>query len=230
MRSTRRTPESREFLEPSTRSHSGLRPRLSILEGRSPAAFLTLASAVFYSAMAAAGCLWLWWTDRWRLLGPDPDSLLGRWGCARDVAGAVGTGLLCALGIVVLTQSLLPRLPGAGFLERQFQGALHGLMPAQALFLALWSGVGEELLFRGLLQTFLADQLGPWPGLVLASTVFGLVHTGRDLRYWIWTAFALATGFLLGLLFLTSGSLLPPIAMHVGVNGMNLLAEAWRQR
>lgn len=38
------------------------------------------------------------------------------------------------------------------------------------------AGLGEELLFRGLLQPMLVDWLDLWPGLLLASLLFGLAH------------------------------------------------------
>jgi membrane protease YdiL (CAAX protease family) len=38
-------------------------------------------------------------------------------------------------------------------------------------------GVGEEALFRGLIQTELEERFGTWGGLTLASAIFGAVHT-----------------------------------------------------
>src|SRR5262249_17590339 len=46
-------------------------------------------------------------------------------------------------------------------------------LPGLAL-LALLAGVGEEMLFRGVLQEYLSRRLGPWPGLAVASLVFGV--------------------------------------------------------
>ena len=44
-----------------------------------------------------------------------------------------------------------------------------------ALIAAL-AGIGEELLFRGVLQPMLVDGLGLATGIIIASVVFGLVH------------------------------------------------------
>ena len=38
-------------------------------------------------------------------------------------------------------------------------------------------GVGEEALFRGYVQTELAEQLGIYGGLATSSAIFGAIHT-----------------------------------------------------
>ncbi len=43
---------------------------------------------------------------------------------------------------------------------------------------AITAGFGEELLYRRLLQTRLEALLGGWPGIVLASLAFALMHLG----------------------------------------------------
>lgn len=47
-----------------------------------------------------------------------------------------------------------------------------------AVVMIAFVGFVEELLFRGVLQAALADRLGTWPGIVLASVIFGLMHAG----------------------------------------------------
>ena len=95
-----------------------------------------------------------------------------------------------------LEDSLMPHFAGLGLLRLAF---LAGL-----------AGVGEELLFRGFLQSALALPFGEVTGLVLAATIFGLVH-------WITPFYALYAGILgvyLGALFLLTGGLLAPILCH----------------
>ncbi|HVO30616.1 MAG TPA: CPBP family intramembrane glutamic endopeptidase, partial [bacterium] len=41
-------------------------------------------------------------------------------------------------------------------------------------------GIGEESLFRGVLQTTFEEWWGPWPGLVAGSVVFGCAHFAND--------------------------------------------------
>jgi membrane protease YdiL (CAAX protease family) len=103
-------------------------------------------------------------------------------------------------------------------LKDQVSGLLHRLLCGatytELFILALLAGLGEELLFRGLLQTGLSYLL-PAPiavvgSLVLASVIFGACH------YLSHTYFVLATlaGFYFGLVMLISGSILPPIIAH----------------
>lgn len=103
-------------------------------------------------------------------------------------------------------------------LKDQVSGLLHRLLHAatlpQLFILALLAGLGEELLFRGLLQTGLAHLLPARFALVgsllIASIIFGACH------YLSHTYFVLATvaGLYFGLLMIVSGSIVPPIIAH----------------
>ncbi|MFU8831096.1 MAG: lysostaphin resistance A-like protein [Wenzhouxiangella sp.] len=75
---------------------------------------------------------------------------------------------------------------------------------------ALAAGIGEELLFRGVVQGGLAGLVGPWGALVIASLLFGLVHAMTRAYFII----ATLAGFYLGLLYLWTGNLLIPIVVH----------------
>ena len=80
----------------------------------------------------------------------------------------------------------------------------------QLATISLLAGLGEELLFRGLLQPWVSEQAGTVIGLVVASLLFGLLHA-------VSTAYAvLATliGVYLGWLLLATGNLLPAIIAH----------------
>lgn len=100
----------------------------------------------------------------------------------------------------------------------------------RAFVVALYSGVGEEALFRGFVQAWiilqLQDPLGPaWAttlGVVLASLVFGALHFPLVRELVPWTAFAIGAGILFGALAAWSGSLLPPILAHLLINWLNL--------
>ncbi len=71
---------------------------------------------------------------------------------------------------------------GVRFMGGRF-GTLPGASLAEAYFAALFLpvGVGEEALFRGVLQPSLSESLGPWGGWVAASLIFGAVHIGNFL-------------------------------------------------
>jgi membrane protease YdiL (CAAX protease family) len=84
----------------------------------------------------------------------------------------------------------------------------------QLFLLSAAAGVGEELLFRGLLQGGLAGWLsgpqGPAAACVIASLVFGVCH-------WLSTTYAvLATlvGLYLGGIYAATGSLIAPATAH----------------
>lgn len=72
------------------------------------------------------------------------------------------------------------------------------------------AGLGEEALFRGLVQTQLSSAFGVWAGLTGASVLFGLVHL-------LTPAYGILAGLVgayLGFLFMLSENLLVPITTH----------------
>lgn len=105
-----------------------------------------------------------------------------------------------------------------------------------AIAVAAYSAVGEEALFRGVVQPWLIGVVGrlldpdmTTPGLLptaigvtLAAVVFGLVHLPRVKELRPWTAFAFVVGLLFGVLAAASGSLLAPIVAHLVINWLNM--------
>jgi uncharacterized protein len=80
--------------------------------------------------------------------------------------------------------------------------------------IAALAGIGEEVLFRGVVQAAVAEgiggQKGIWLGLLISAFLFGMMHP-------ITPAYALLAGLIglyLGWLWLASGNLLPPIIAH----------------
>ena len=79
---------------------------------------------------------------------------------------------------------LLPPLVLAGLATvGPFSSGSPSAWPPPAVLLvaavatAITAGLGEELMYRRFLQTRLEALLGPWAGLLLASLLFGLMHT-----------------------------------------------------
>lgn len=80
------------------------------------------------------------------------------------------------------------------------------------------AGVGEEMLFRGLLLGSLEKSLTAIRAVVYSALVFTFMHFNP----W-WTLEIFLMGVLTGLLAWRSGSLYPAIAMHATMNLMSLL-------
>src|SRR5690606_27765149 len=88
------------------------------------------------------------------------------------------------------------------------------LSPAGVIVLAGLSAIGEELLFRGLLQ--------PAVGLLPQALLFGIVHQMRGPSRWVWVTWATVVGLGLGIIFQLTGAIVGPIVAHAIVNGLNL--------
>jgi membrane protease YdiL (CAAX protease family) len=84
----------------------------------------------------------------------------------------------------------------------------------QLALIAALAGLGEEMLFRGVIQEAIAGWVGPpwgvWIGLAAASILFGLLHPITA----AYAALAGAIGFYLGWLWIATGNLLVPITAH----------------
>lgn len=124
-------------------------------------------------------------------------------------------GLGAALGVVVVGTSALTRgvhwFAGmADALAEQF----GPLSRREILFVAVFSSVGEEALFRAVLQ--------PAAGLVATSLIFGVVHIPTDRRLWPWPLFAIGMGFVFGGLYQWTGGILAPVVCHFVINAGNL--------
>jgi len=160
----------------------------------------------FYAVVIAIACIYA------ALFGHF-DGLLGEQGPpARSLLNGLILGL-AIVGISHLSVKLFRNMRQATALMAQMLGPLS---VAQAVWLAVLSGFGEELLFRGAL----------WPhlGLVGGAVLFGVIHTVPVRTLAFYPVFAFLAGLVLGLLRENSGSLWPPVLCHFTVNALNL---AW---
>lgn len=85
---------------------------------------------------------------------------------------------------------------------------------------AILVAVPEEVLFRGIIQNLLQKTFQkPWIGWVLASVIFGVSHINNtpspDWRYIFLASIA---GLFYGLSYNKSGSLIPAVMVHTGVD------------
>ncbi len=161
---------------------------------------------VFYLLLAFGGVAWVGWRE-----GTISLSLFVGEDWAVDVLlGSLSAALL--LGFWWLAERLLPL---ARELTAMLTRRIGPLDRGEAVALALLSGFAEEFFFRGAVQ-------GSW-GLLWATLLFALLHTGREPALRLWTVFALLAGLLFGGLVLWRGTLLAPIVGHALVNAVSLL-------
>ena len=73
--------------------------------------------------------------------------------------------------------------------------------------------LGEELVWRGVVQTALVRRLGPWRGVTVAALAYALAHA--PLRSPVLVVVALSCGMAWGALRAASASLLPGLLAHL---------------
>ena len=86
---------------------------------------------------------------------------------------------------------------------------VYSKLPDLAL-IALFAGVGEELFFRGWLQSVLTGKFEAWLGILIASAIFGLAHY-LSLTYAIYAGLI---GLYLGVIYQVSGNLYIVMVIH----------------
>jgi membrane protease YdiL (CAAX protease family) len=134
----------------------------------------------------------------------------------------VALGLLAGGGVVAASWASV-RWTAAGRRLADLLGrTLQGLPAWGSLPLALAAGVAEEAVFRGTLWTATEAAAGPNAAWIVTSVAFGLAHGMFRPGLRTWSAFALATGVLLGGLRLATGGILAAVVAHALVDAVNL--------
>lgn len=121
------------------------------------------------------------------------------------VAVIPAVGMLVLLTYGPVSRILRVRQAMEGIIERLrsvLGESINALTWVDIVLLSIAAGIGEELLFRGILQ--------PYIGIILASLVFGLLHA-MTTTYFI---FATAIGIYLGVIFQYTGNLFVPMLTH----------------
>jgi membrane protease YdiL (CAAX protease family) len=179
------------------------------MEGTDPARTTQIA-LVFECALGAAALVIGWLVNQWPLVGfstlPD-DS-------AQQIV-AIGWGLV-ATGPLLVALVLMERFPigplralhemTSDVILRMFRGASI----AQLAAVAVAAGLGEELLFRGLVQAGLGRFFDLSVAVVAASVLFGVCH-------WLNTTYAvlaMLAGAYFGVCLIVTGNILTPVVAH----------------
>lgn len=160
------------------------------------------------AALVEGGLIGLAWVLGLFLSQPPLASL--RWDGADFIMGLVASVPMLGLFLALLRWPV-GSLTHVGKFLLEFIRSLFGKSTLTELgIISLLAGVGEEMLFRGVLQGALTRWFGPAIGLTAASVLFGLGHM-------ISPAYALVAslmGAYLGGLWQISDNLLVPIVTH----------------
>jgi membrane protease YdiL (CAAX protease family) len=126
------------------------------------------------------------------------------------VAGAIATLPMFFLFWAMLESRWQPLVD----LKQQVREMIRTLFPRASVvelaIIAVLAGVGEELLFRGVIQTLVGRWTSPLIGLVIASLIFGALHAVSRLYFIL----ATLTGAYLGWLLVQFDDLTVPIVAH----------------
>jgi membrane protease YdiL (CAAX protease family) len=121
-------------------------------------------------------------------------------------------GVAVALTLGVVNHLLLTRAPSnwltdgvRGVYRETIVPLFRGLPLWGTIVIGVAAGVGEEWVFRGILQ--------PLVGLIAASALFGLAHIGgaRMVAFGVWAAMM---GVIMGGLAMVTGGLTAPMVAH----------------
>jgi uncharacterized protein len=124
--------------------------------------------------------------------------------------GLVGTLPPLGMLVWVLRSGWQPMADLRNHLEGLTREAFAAWGPWQWALVSALAGLGEESLFRGVIQAGLAEALGPAGALLAASVLFGLVHPVS----WLYGVLAGLMGLWFGVVWWWSGSLVAPVIAH----------------
>ncbi len=158
----------------------------------------TIGYALLFVAALALGA----WQGRIEELFPEPEWPATGWN--------VLIGLSLAAAVLSAGAALRGTFLWARRLEDEFRLLLGEVTPGGAFVMSVASGIAEETFFRGIMQ--------PAFGLVVTSLFFGLLHLPVNRRMAPWTVIAVAIGFLLGIVYQETGSLVAVALAHATIN------------
>jgi membrane protease YdiL (CAAX protease family) len=185
-----------------------------MFEHRNSPLRITATALVFEAGLGVMAVVAAWLIGHWPL--PGIDIPVTEW----PVQARAGLWGLAATGPMLLAMWLSDRcdLGPLRQLKLDFERLIVPLFARcqvwQLALISLAAGIGEELLFRGLLQDGIALWLGgphaAWIALAVASILFGLAHM-VSLTY---AVIAALIGAYLGAIMLLTQNVLTPIVAH----------------
>ena len=129
--------------------------------------------------------------------------------------GATAIALLLSLPMfAALYFSLHSRWEPIVQLKREMEENILPIFSSTKLidlaFIAFFAGVGEELFFRGWMQTVLVEKTGVLIGILITSAIFGLLHYLST----AYAVYAFIMGIYLGVIYHVSGNLYIVMVIH----------------
>lgn len=124
--------------------------------------------------------------------------------------GVLASGPMIAVLLLGVWRPVGPLGEIKQFFDREMAPIFEGRGWPDLLLVSLAAGIGEEMLFRGVVQGLLMGTLGRGLGLAASAVIFGLMHP-------VTRAYAIVAGIFgayLGGLWLATGNLLVPMAAH----------------
>lgn len=141
------------------------------------------------------------------------------WGqCAAGAAGAVALSYACG---AMISLGGLDKMGVLHLFNTTFRDASPGVLALAVLFVGTGAPLGEELFFRGFMQTRLAAAWSRWAAIGMTAAAFGLLHMDP-----VQSTFALLAGLYLGWLAEIAGSVRPAIAAHTVNNVVSVAGAA----
>ena len=174
-----------------------------------------LTAALFEGSLAVAAVVLGW------ALGIDPFESY-RWNGAAAFWGIAAIVPLLGLLAWSMRSAWRPLRSLRRFFDISIVPLFQPLSMVQLAVLSILAGVGEELLFRGIVQAGIGHGIGGMVGtaigLIAAAMLFGFAHALSP------AYFVLATliGFYLGGIWLWTDNLLTPIIAHAGYDFLAL--------
>jgi membrane protease YdiL (CAAX protease family) len=134
-----------------------------------------------------------------------------------------------AVGTLALSQGLesLSILIGVGpganleWISRSLAAATPVTLALAVLVVGALAPLGEELFFRGFMQTRLRRVWSVGPAVLVTALAFGLIH-----GEWVHGVMAAGLGVYLGLVVERTGSVVPPVICHMVNNTVSALLSA----
>jgi uncharacterized protein len=160
--------------------------------------------AVFFEGGLAPLSLFLGWLLNHPALGSFT------WNGRDAVWGIVASVPLILMFLAIMRWPIGPLSGVRKFWDTEVAPLLAESSWSEIALISLSKGVGEEMLFRGVIQASFASWFGSSWGLTLTSILFGLLHP-ISIPY---VVIACIIGFYLGTVYLVSGNLLTVMFVH----------------